>query len=114
MDQIIPLTPVPNQNFQIALNVDAGVLTLNMDLRYNEVADYWVLSVFDSVQNLIIDSLALITGDFPAANILGQFAYLGIGSAFVVNASQVTDPNFPNNLDLGSDFVLVWSDTPQA
>ncbi len=113
-DQIIPLSNSPNQLFAIPLNVDGSVLTLNFTMRYNEIADYWVMTIRDSQGNLILDSVPLVTGLFPAANILGQFAYLEIGSAFVINISQVKSPNFPNNTDLGTDFQLDWSDTPAA
>ena len=114
MSQIIPLTTAPNQTFTVSLSVDGATVDLGMILRYNEVARYWVLSIYDTIGALLLDSLPLITGSFPAGNILGQFAYLEIGSAYVINASQVASPDFPNNGDLGTDFVLLWDNTPDA
>jgi hypothetical protein len=110
--QIVPLTTAPNQTLSVPLNIDGGVSDYYLTLGYNEIAQYWVMSVSDTFGNLILDSIPFITGGAPGANILGQFAYLGIGSAYVINASGVSTPDYPNNLDLGTDFVLLWSDTP--
>lgn len=104
----------PNQTLTTSLNVDGVVTDYQLTLRYNEVAGYWVMSVSDAAGNLILDSIPLVTGNAPAGNILGQFAYLGIGSAYIINAGGVKFPEYPNNIDLGSDFVLIWGDTPTA
>lgn len=114
MFQLIPLSPLPNQKLVLSLNVDGKVEELFITLRYNEIAAYWVMTVEQPVNNVILDSIPLVTGEIPAKNILSQFAYLGIGSAQVINASQVSSPNYPNDTDLGTDFVLVWGDTPSA
>lgn len=112
-DQLIPLDNSPNQVFQVPLNLDGKVKVLVLILRYNEIAQYWVATIKDNHGLLIVDSIPLITGVFPSANILSQFAYLSIGSMYLVNASNVGSPDYPNNSDLGTDYVLVWSDTPQ-
>ncbi len=105
--QTLQLDSNPNQAWQASVLVDGAVQTLFVNLRYNEIAQYWAASIFDSNQSLLIDSLPLLTG----LNLLRQLGYLAIGSIIIVNVSGVTEPNFPNNLDLGSDFVLVWADT---
>jgi hypothetical protein len=111
MQQLIPLTPAPNQTFQVTLDIDGGTVTLNFRLHYNEIAKYWVLTILDRTGTLLLDSLPLLTGGNPSANILGQYAYLEIGSAYVVNVSGLTAPDYPDGTNLGQDFVLVWSDT---
>ncbi len=108
--QIIPLSNSPNQTFQITVSVDGQNLVLNLRIIYNESAGYWVLSVADVDNALILDSIPLVCGDWPAANILGQFGYLRIGSAYIIDASNIIQ-DVPSNVDLGSDFVLLWSDT---
>lgn len=110
--QILPLTPNPNQTFLTSLNIDGGVGDQYIGLRYNETAQYWVMTLFDANGNIVLDSIPFITGEAPAANILGQFAYLKLGSAFILNASAVAQPPYPNDEDLGSDYVLIWGDTP--
>ena len=113
-DQIVPLTNSPNQEFQITLSIDGEDLTLGLSLRYNELAGYWIMAVDDQFSNRLLDSVPLITGAWPAANILGQYAYLAIGSAFVINASNTTAMDYPDSTNLGTDFVLLWGDTPAA
>lgn len=112
-NQIIPLDNAPNQSFEAPLNVDGGVTSVFITLRYNEIAQYWAMTIQDINGNLLLDSVPFLTGDNPADNILGQFAYLEIGSALIFNASQVPIDH-PNNTDLGTDFLLIWSDTPAA
>lgn len=112
-DQIIPLTSQPNQSFSVTLQVDGAALTLNLVLAWSEMAGYWVMSIFDSNNNLLLDSLPLITGWYPAGNILAQYGYLKIGSAFVLNEGN-SDSDYPGRADLGTNFVLLWGDTPEV
>ena len=46
----------------------------------------------------------------PAGNILGQFGYMGLGGATIINVSGVAQ-DYPDNTDLGSDFNLLWYDS---
>ena len=111
MDQIIPLDTAPNQIFQMPVSIDKGLLVLTVNLRYNEIAKYWVATIRDKKGVLLLDSVPLLTGNAPACNILKQFSYLGIGSAYIINASG-TAQDVPDNKSLGTDFLLIWSDTP--
>lgn len=108
--QIIPLTASPNQNFAVNLQVDGAALTLNFTLTWSEMAGYWVLAVFDVNNNLLIDSIPLITGWYPAGNILAQYGYLKIGSAFILNEGN-SFSDYPGKTDLGSAWALLWGDT---
>lgn len=107
--QIVPLTTNPNQTFAISLNVNNAVLKLNLALRYNEMANYWVMSIRDVNGVMLLDSVPLITGVWPASNILQQFQYLAIGSAYLINLGGDLN-DYPTADDLGSTFVLLWSD----
>jgi hypothetical protein len=110
MAQIIPLSSNPQQSFSIGLNVDGGVLKLQFDIYFSEMAQYWLMDIYNGSGNLLLTSIPLITGDWPAANILAQYAYLKIGSAYVINSGQVAD-DYPSASELGSDFLLLWDDT---
>lgn len=110
-DQIIPTTSAPNQSFATTLQVDGAALTLNLTLKWSEMAGYWVMSISDAAGNLLLDSLPLITGWYPGANILAQYAYLKIGSAYILNEGT-SGSDYPGRNDLGTNFVLLWSDTP--
>jgi hypothetical protein len=109
-DQIVPIDSSANQKFQVSLSVDGKILQLNLAINFSEMGQMWMLSILDANNNLILSSIPLITGDWPAANILAQYAYLKIGSAFVVNAGQVA-ADYPTAANLGGDFLLIWSDT---
>lgn len=109
-DQIVPLTSDPNQTLTVALTVDAKTLTLRFGVNYNEVGKYWLLQIYDRFGNLLLANVPLLTGYWPAANILQQNGGLGIGSAYVVNASGAA-ADYPDAAGLGTDFLLVWGDT---
>jgi hypothetical protein len=109
--QIIPLTNSPNQTFTTTLTIDSANVTLTMNLRYNVIAEYWVLTIINtSTQTILLDSIPFVTGDYPASNILGQYAYLEIGSAYIINTDNAT-LDYPDDStnSLGTDFILVWS-----
>jgi len=109
---VIPLTTDPNQSFTCVIPIDKDNRRLNIDLRYNEVAEYWCMTIHDPEQRkILIDSLPLLVGEFPVADILQQYRYLGLGSATIV-AVGPTEPNTnPSDKNLGSGFALVWGDT---
>jgi hypothetical protein len=108
--QTIPLTSDPNQTFSTTLSVDDANITLTMTLKYNEIAGYWKMSITNSSGTLLLDSIPLITGVYPAANLLEQYSYLSIGSAYILKTTSTT-LDYPDDSTLGTDFVLVWSDT---
>ena len=112
MDQLVPLNNSPNQVTVVPLNIDGAVQDQYWQLRYNEIAGYWALTISDANGTVLLDSIPFVTGNAPAGNILGQFAYLQLGSATIVDASSISDPDYPNDQDLGTDFVLIWGDTP--
>ena len=108
--QIIPLTSSPNQSFSSSLLVDGAALTLQVAISWSELAGYWVMTILDVAGNLLLDSIPLITGWYPAANLLAQYGYLQIGSAFILNeGSSIAD--YPTRNDLGQSFILLWGDT---
>jgi len=112
MSQIIPLTTDPNNTFQTTLTVDDASLTLKFFLRYNAMAGYWLMSITDVASStLLLDSIPLLTDDSTSPNILGQYAYLKIGSCYISKVNSTTY-DYPDDTNLGSDFVLVWGDTP--
>lgn len=55
---------------------------------------------------MLVSALPLV----PAQNILEQFAYMGIGSAYVLPRTQVKE-QWPSAETLTADWYLVWSDT---
>lgn len=115
MIQVIPLTTQPGQSFEVALAVNNITVRLQLTFRYNEMANYWVMTVVDVVAGaILVDNVPLVTGSWPAANILDAYQYLNIGSAYVINASNASVNDYPNATSLGTDFILVWSDNAHS
>lgn len=109
MAQIVPLTSAPNQQVSIAPSVNGASVPLQLKIRRNIMAALWIMSVLDKAGNLLVDSVPLIPGVYPAANVLMPYQYLNIGSAYVVNASGIAQ-EYPSSSNLGTDYVLVWDD----
>ncbi len=108
--QHIPLDSTHNQTAAVTVEVGGAPLSLELTLRYNAQADYWAMKVVKPVTGaVLLDSVPLLTGEYPAANILAPYAYLGIGSAYIIPASP-GDRDYPDDGSLGSDFFLVWGD----
>ena len=114
MPQVLLVDNSPNQSFRSVLSIDGENKSLRFKIRFNEIAEYWVMTIIDpsAEDTILIDSLPLIPGDYPADNILDQFAYLGIGSLYVVNIGNVSAA--PSVGDLGTNFILIWGDTPNG
>jgi hypothetical protein len=107
--QIVPLTSSPNQVLTTTLTVNRQQLTVQLRVAYNPQGGFWTMDIADKLGNPILYAVPLITGMWPGANILGPYEYLNIGSAYVINQNGAAS-DFPNNTDLGVDFVLLWAD----
>jgi hypothetical protein len=109
---IIPFTTGPNQTFRCTIPIDRHNRRLSFELRYNNIAEYWNLTVIDGVTNeILIDAIPLQRGEFPAANLLEQYEYMKIGSAVIVHHGKLPPDADPNFFNLDTEFYLVWGDT---
>lgn len=106
MYSIIPVQAIPNYTFSCKIPVDEQNVTLSFHLTYNELAKYWMTRVTDSKGNVLIRGLPIL----PAQNILEQFQYMKIGSAYVI-PRQTAQEEWPTQDTLDSDWYLVWSNT---
>lgn len=108
----VPLTTSPNQSFMISLPINNKNIKLLLDLSYKEACQYWSMTIKDpQTKKEILSNIPLITGGLNAksANILQQYQYLELGSAFVVKTTDI-NLDYPDDKTLGSEFVLVWGD----
>lgn len=109
--KIIPLNTDPNQSFECTLPVGEENLSFIFKVVYNEKGKYWFFSISDAnTLEMILDSIPLVAADTYGIDILEQYEYLKIGSAYVMKVSQV-EADYPDAVNLGTDFVLVWGDT---
>ena len=111
--QKIPLSNSPNHTFSATLSVNGRNVAFEFFLSYNEVGEYWTLRVKNpSTGVVILDSIPLLTDEYPDANFLSQYDYLKIGNAYIVRAAPA-DTDFPDNTNLGTLFLLVWGDNAE-
>jgi hypothetical protein len=106
--QIIPLNSSLVQTFAVQLTVNAQPLTLNFTLAYSTMAGYWQLDIADVNGADLVASVPLITGLYPSANLLAQYQYLQIGSAYLLNTGNAP-VDYPGANNLGQ-FSLLWGD----
>lgn len=103
----IPVTSSPYQTFICTIPVDNRNLTLKIQISYNTAWNYWVMTLADpTTGKIILDNIPLITG----ADIFGQYKYLNLGSAVIVNVGNNL-MDIPDSTNLGTDFILIWGDT---
>lgn len=95
----IPLT-AESQTFSVQLLGIAYQMTVQWR---NNAQGGWVLDIADAAGTPIVSGIALVTG----TDLLGQYAYLGIGGSLLVlnNAGGDDAPTFT---DLGTDTHLVF------
>lgn len=104
----IPLTCAPYSTQTFRLTLDGGKKNINikLDLRYQDLYDVWVAAITDnSTGELLIDLMPLVCG----VDLLGQYKHLDLGKAYIVPVTD-TDLMMPDNVTLGSTFILVWGD----
>ena len=110
MLQIIPMEEITNYKFSCIVTIDEGTIDLGFHLMYNDIIDYWTVDVFKQ-ETEVITAYPLI----PAQNILEQFSYLKIGSAWIVHQSEIDlNEEWPSANTLASKWYVVWGDTDAA
>lgn len=92
----------------VQLVVDGYPLTLILGFQYYYMCGYWTMSISDVNNVSLVASVPLITGVYPAANLLAQYGYLKIGSAYLLNTGS--DLDYPDSQSLDK-FMLLWGDT---
>lgn len=101
----IPLTTEPNNTFQCALTINGTPYTFQFFLAYNTVAGYWCMTISNAKTNtVLLSSIPLVTG----CNLLEQYAYMGIGEAYIEKADSSEINDSPDDTNLGTSFVLKW------
>lgn len=104
--QQIPLTSGVNQRFQITLDIDGQSQTRELFFSYNEMGNFWEMDIADTLGNSLASAIPLLT----PGNVLAPYSYLGLGSAYVVNAAN-SPLDHPIAATLGVSHCLLWNDT---
>lgn len=102
----IPLTSTPYAQYTFKLTLGKKNINILLKLRYYDLYELWVADVCDnSSGDTLINGLPLV----PGIDLLGQYSYLDIGSAYVVSIEPTTQEQ-PDSETLGSKWLLVWGD----
>ena len=109
MYQTIPLTNAVNQTLQTNLTINGTNMIFNLTVMYNEISGYWVMTIADSTNTILVDSIPLLANIYPAGNLLGQFEYLQIGEWYIINVSNIPS-DIPTYSNLGIDYILTVGD----
>jgi hypothetical protein len=104
----IPVTDQPNQEFEVVIPLRSDRnIALSFYFSFNDVAQYWEMSVGDaSSGQTLISCLPLVTSS-PSQNIISQWAYLDIGKAYVVPLTDLAT-GVPGLNDWGVNYSLLW------
>lgn len=101
--QVINLNNDPKQFWAFTVNIGEKNIDLQLKLFWNEMAGYWSMSLFNSSGVSLVEGIPL----FCNIDLLGQFGYLEIGSAYLINLTG--DPaNAASNNNLNKDYFLCW------
>jgi hypothetical protein len=90
---------------------DSATATCSIPVKSVQAAllPCWMMDIADAAGNRLVSSIPLVTGQFPAANILAPWDYLGVGSAFIIKQSGMGPASdIPDDTNLGSQFLLLF------
>jgi hypothetical protein len=98
----VPLIASPQ-----TLSVSMSGQTYNLRVTWNVPGQCWLLDVADALGTPLLTGLPLVTG----ANMLGQFAYVGLAGVLYVGTDGAPDepPTFTN---LGTQGHLYYATQP--
>lgn len=105
----IPINNAPNASYSFRISLQNNTVNrdLRIKLRYLDFYDVWMMDVYDdSTKKVLVVDIPMV----PGTDLLGQYQYLGIGSAFLLNVRNSALMQ-PDNKSLGVDFILAWGDT---
>ena len=83
---------------------------LSVSLRYNGMGGFWWMAITDPQSGeTLLDSIPLLPGIYPAANLLRQYSTLGLGGVFIIPLSDDL-PETPTGGNL-EGYCLAWGDS---
>lgn len=112
MAQIVPITSDPNQSIRASLIVNGDALILNLTIYWNAYGQFWQMNVADQTGNDLVLGVPLLSGVWPAANVLAPYEYLVIGAAYLINLDGAAT-DLPDDSNLGTAWALLWDDNPE-
>lgn len=105
--QVLDFKNIANQRISTTVEVDDELIELEIYLRFNRMAGYWVVDITDKrKQEVVVSSMPIL----PYQNMLEQHSYLKIGSTAVFGISNLPYDDLTVD-NFGKDFVWYWGNT---
>lgn len=104
MIQRVPMQAQPNHSFSAVITLEGKNEKLTFRMTYNEQAQYWLIDIALN-EKPVLSGLPLV----PAQDILEQFKYLELGSAYIIPNAELKN-EWPNIEDLETGWSVIWSD----
>ena len=103
MESRVALSSLPNQTYSVTIPGENRNITFIVTQSWNAQANYWVMGIYDKTVAPIVLGIPMLCGH----DLLGQYAYLDIGSLYVEN---IGDPSIeePDSENIGQNFELRW------
>lgn len=106
----IPLSAKQHSSRSFSLTLGGGKnARLTLVLHYLDLYDLWLADIVYAPTG---ETLAAGVPLVPGVNILEQYAYLGLGEAYIVKA-EPTKLQHPDKDTLGTTFIFVWGDNSE-
>lgn len=106
----IPLTNNPNQTFRVTVPLGDENKDVTVRLNFNEEANYWLMSLSDSVtEQSIFVNLPLLSSRYYYCNMITQLDYMNIGSIYIIPI-ELSNNSAPDSFDLGTKYIMVWGE----
>lgn len=111
---VLPVNSDPNQTFECSLPIDDKNRRFRFFFEWNPIGEYWQFDLYDLNQGgkQLLNKQVVCSIDYPYNNILKTYTYKELGSLYVISLLPSKDRPGYNNL--GTDYVLVWGDTPDV
>lgn len=101
---LLPMTNQPNQNFSLTIPQDSDNIRLSFYLNWNDIADYWQMTIFNIETQAELINLMPLVNEFP----LRQYDYFDINQIFMIKTGS-TPHDYPGVTDWGENFNLFWT-----
>lgn len=106
---VIPVDNSQNNTFKCTVPVDGKAIKFKFRFSFNSEAGYWYMDIYKSDNTPLLSSIPLVCG----CNLLDQYTYMEIGSAYLVKTDKTFKDDIPNMYTLGTKFKLVWGNTEE-
>ena len=110
---VLPVNSSQNQTFEASLPIDDKNRRFKFFFSWNPIGQYWQFNLYDQNKDgiQVLNNMPIFSIDYPYNNIILIYEYKEIGSLYLVNIGNASGDR-PSISNLGTDWIMVWGDTP--